>query len=248
MAEVVIDGSKSSTIGAGAVPDNVVKASIEDEDTTTDLNKEGKETVNDEEASKETAETVKKTSDTTDDGNNFVVAGVDVASYAAEYEKSGKLSEDSYKALAEKGFSKELVDAYIRGLEGQAEEKGGLAKKEVDNILADVGGEDRYNKIMAWASVNLTQEEQDAYDKLVTMPDPAVARLAVQGLLNRYEREKGHPPSLIQGGKAPDVPAGFKNRSEMIAAMSDKRYGSDPEYTREVEMKVRSSGIMRGRR
>lgn len=242
MAEVVLDGAKDSTLVQPSDPSNMARAPLDDDDTTTHL---GEEVNGDEGASKTTKETAEKAPDSSD---SFSVAGIDVTSFATEYEKDGKLSEDSYRALAEKGFSKELVDAYIRGLEGSASEKGELAQKEVDAILEEVGGEERYNKIMAWASAHLSKQEQEAYDKLVMSPDPGVARLAVQGMLNRYEKEKGHTPTLVTGGRASDAPIGFKNRSEMIAAMSDKRYGSDPEYTREVERKVRSSGIMRNRR
>ena len=141
------------------------------------------------------------------------------------------------------------MDAYIRGLDNAAGDRGELAQKDVDAILAEAGGEERYNKIMAWAAEKLSMEEQDAYDDVVTSSNPAVARLAVQGLIARYEKEKGHEPRLVMGRSSPaSIAPGFKDRSSMIAAMNDKRYGTDPEYTRDVERKVIASGLMRGRR
>ena len=102
---------------------------------------------------------------------------------------------------------------------------------------------------MAWAADKLSDEERDAYDKAVSGKDPTVARLVVQGLMSRYEREHGSEPTLVMGTKAPAPEAlgGYKDRSSMIKAMNDPRYGTDPDYTREVERKVIASGLMRGR-
>lgn len=181
----------------------------------------------------------------------FIVGGHDMGKFAQEYEKDGKLSDASYKELADAGFSRELVDAYIDGVQRSAEVSGGeLAGKEVDAILQEVGGQEEYDKVMQWAVTHLTEEEQEAYDRAVTNPDPAVARFVVQGLFSRYEREHGRAPSLVTGTRVSASEAaraqGFSDRSAMIKAMSDKRYGVDPEYTRRVEQQVLSSGLMKG--
>lgn len=180
----------------------------------------------------------------------FIVGDFDMTALAEEFSKDGKLSEESYKELEENGFSRDLVDAYIRGVQQTAEDTGRLAKEHVDSILAEVGGVEKYDAMMAWAATKLSKEEQAAYDKAVDGKDPVVARLVVQGLMSRYEAEYGKPPTLVTGSKASKAEpiGGFSNRSEMIAAMADARYGNDPEYTREVESKVIRSGLMRGGR
>ena len=184
--------------------------------------------------------------------DSFVIGDCDVTELAAEYERDGVLSEESYKELADNGFPKEVVDAYIRGVKASTQEQTELAQKEVDAILQEAGGLERYEKVMAWASDKLSSEEQEAYNKAVTSSDPTVARLVVQGLMSRYEKEYGSNPSLLSGdGGIAGTPItnAFSNRSDMVQAMSDPRYGKDPDYTREIEGKILRSGLMRtGRR
>lgn len=184
--------------------------------------------------------------------DSFVIGDCDVTELAAEYERDGVLSEESYKELADNGFPKEVVDAYIRGVKASTQEQTELAQKEVDAILQEAGGLERYEKVMAWASDKLSPEEQEAYNKAVTSSDPTVARLVVQGLMSRYEKEYGSNPSLLSGdGGIAGTPItnAFSNRSDMVQAMSDPRYGKDPDYTREIEGKILRSGLMRtGRR
>ena len=191
-----------------------------------------------------------------DDGDGFYVGDFDMTALAEEFQKDGKLSEESYKELEENGFSRELVDTYIRGVQSAATEAGELAKEHVDAIIAEVGGLEKFEAVMKWADGKLSQEEKDAYNKAATGSDPVVARLVVQGLVSRYEREYGHTPTLMKGGKTSMVDGtasgseGFPDRSSMIQAMRDPRYGNDPEYTRSVESRVLRSGLMRsgGRR
>ena len=191
-----------------------------------------------------------------DDGDGFYVGDFDMTALAEEFQKDGKLSEESYKELEENGFSRELVDTYIRGVQSAATEAGELAKEHVDTIIAEVGGLEKFEAVMKWADGKLSQEEKDAYNKAATGSDPVVARLVVQGLVSRYEREYGHTPTLMKGGKTSVVDGaasgseGFPDRSSMIQAMRDPRYGNDPEYTRSVESRVLRSGLMRsgGRR
>ena len=66
-------------------------------------------------------------SGTDDDGDGFYVGDFDMTALAEEFQKDGKLSEESYKELEESGFSRELVDTYIRGIQSAATEAGELA-------------------------------------------------------------------------------------------------------------------------
>ena len=187
-----------------------------------------------------------------DDPDGFYVGDFDMTALAEEFEKDGKLSEESYKELEENGFSRELVDTYIRGVQAAADEAGALAKEHVDAIIAEVGGLEKFEAVMKWADGKLSQEEKDAYNKAATGKDPVVARLVVQGLVSRYEREYGHAPTLLKGGRTSTSSSpsteGFPDRTSMIKAMKDPRYGNDPEYTRSVESRVLRSGLMRSGR
>jgi hypothetical protein len=169
---------------------------------------------------------------------------------SAEYMETGGLSEGSYEALKEAGYPREVVDAYIRGVQAQSSE---LAEKDVNEVLSVAGGREKYGQIMEWAGKNLSQEEQDAYNKAVRMGNKDVAKLATQGIVSRYEAEFGRTPKLVRGGGGGNGNAstggntssgGFSSRSDMVTAMSDKRYGRDPDYTAAVEAMVRNSKLM----
>lgn len=246
-AETPTEGSPSTTT-ASTVNNNATQSAA----------MPGTEQPTDKATSKSESETQnpdgKDVSQTEEDNasDSFVIGDCDVTELAAEYERDGVLSEESYKELADNGFPKEVVDAYIRGVKASTQEQTELAQKEVDAILQEAGGLERYEKVMAWASDKLSPEEQEAYNKAVTSSDPTVARLVVQGLMSRYEKEYGSNPSLLSGdGGIAGTPItnAFSNRSDMVQAMSDPRYGKDPDYTREIEGKILRSGLMRtGRR
>ena len=179
------------------------------------------------------------------------VAGLDLSELSKEYAQDGRLSDESYRELEEAGFPRAVVDAYIRGVtQGQTEAKA-LADRDIADVLGVAGGEEGYGKLMAWATTAFSDEEKDAYNRAVNMGDKHIARLAVQGLVARYEAEYGHEPELVNGGSGRTVgdteKDGFKSRADMVAAMSDKRYGRDPDYTREVEKKVAGSKLMNAR-
>ena len=151
--------------------------------------------------------------------------------------------------MAENGFPKEIVDAYIRGVKAQEEEGTKTATADVQEVFAIAGGEEQYSKLVQWASTKLSPDEQEAYNKAVSSGDKYYAKLAVGRLVAEYEKEYGKDPALINGeATKAETPAGYKNRSEMAEAMNDKRYGKDEQYTREVEQKVLSSGLMKSRR
>lgn len=199
----------------------------------------------------ENKDTPTETAPTTDSNVEAIleIAGLDMTLLAQEYETKGNLSDESYKELAENGFPKEIVDAYIRGVKAQTEEGTKAATADVQEVLAIAGGEEQYNKLVQWASAKLSPGEQDAYNKAVSSGDKYYAKLAVGRLVAEYEKEYGKDPALINGeATKAETPTGYKNRSEMAEAMNDKRYGKDEQYTREVEQKVLSSGLMKSRR
>lgn len=175
------------------------------------------------------------------------IAGLDMSELAAEYTRDGKLSDESYKELEENGFPKAIVDAYIRGIEAQNTTVKEFADAEVKELQALAGDAGTYGKMMTWAGEVFSEEEKEAYNQAVLGGNKHTAAFAIRGLVARYEQEYGHEPQLIGGGAASTQAGGFKNKSEMVDAMSDRRYGRDAEYTKEVEGKVLRSGLMRRR-
>lgn len=160
-------------------------------------------------------------------------AGVDFGKYSGEYNKDGKLSDDSYKELAEKGYDRQLVDDYIAGQQARVD-------KQTKEVSAVVGGEENLSKVLEWAGEHLPQEEIDFYNKSVN-EGTAAAKMALQAVYTKYSDANGEAPNLISGGSPGSANSVFKSPFEMQKAMDDPRYWSDPDYQAEVEAKAKRS-------
>ncbi|QXV74658.1 capsid assembly protein [Rhizobium phage RHEph21] len=178
-----------------------------------------------------------KSDATVDEARDTVNAlGLDFDALGTEFAESGELSDASYKALADKGLGREIVDAYIEGQQAKAD----LFRAEV---LLSVGGEQSYEDISAWAASNLTNAELQAYNAQVEGGNLTAAKMAVQGLKARFEAENGNEPSLLNGVTGGDSTEVFRSTAELTAAMRDPRYKKDPAYRADVERKLSKSSL-----
>lgn len=171
-------------------------------------------------------------------------AGLDIADFTKEFDENGQLSEESYRKLAEAGFGKELVDHTIGSLVGANEAEVYLAESQIKDVKATVGGDEGYSKLMQWAKTNLSEAEQNRYDKIMGSGDLDLIKMTVTGLKARYDATFGIDPQLVGGrGKGSPGKDVFRSTQEVVEAMRDKRYGRDPAYTKEVEEKVARSDV-----
>lgn len=184
-----------------------------------------------EEAAKATAEEATKA---------LEVAGLDMTKYVDEFSRTGQLSEESYKELAEKGFSKEVVDTFAQGQ--MASKK--LMEDQVDALMNEVGGAEQFAKIQEWAINNLSEEEITAYNDAIDTGKPHIARMALNNLKAAYEGVVGKAPNLVAGkAKAPSQDV-FRSNAEVVEAMRDPRYHNDPAYIEEVAKKIARSNVL----
>ena len=178
--------------------------------------------------------------DAPQDGNapkEITVAGLPAQKYFDEYAANGALSEDSYKELADKGIPREIVDAYIDGRKAVEAHNAGLTEETVRTLMNEVGGEQPFRRMAAWAHQNYSEQDKADYQAAIDSGSPALARLALATLKAKYEAAYGAAPSLVDGAPAPSSPA-YRSKSEMVQAMRDPRYKTDPAYRAEVERKV----------
>lgn len=174
-----------------------------------------------------------------------------VSAFSAELQQEGKLSDTSYAELAQLGYSKEVVDAYVEGVMAPTKTQAAVkAAQDAANvraeILSEIGGQEVLNDMIRFAKTNLSPAEQTAYNDAVFSGDAARVKLAVQGLHSRYSREIGTPPSISLGGRGSmDVGgfAPFANNEAVVKAMSDPRYNSDSAYRAEVANRLAVSDI-----
>lgn len=163
--------------------------------------------------------------------------GLDFTKFEREYIANGDLSESSYKELEKAGITKKHVEAYLRGNEA-------LMQQTITEITDMAGGMEGYRSVVQWAADNLPEEEIAAYNEAMNSGNKPLIKMAVSGLVSRYRASEGSEPELVKG-RAPaansGAGAGFASKEEMIAAMSDPRYGKDSAYTRVVERKTGAS-------
>ena len=160
---------------------------------------------------------------------------LDFSAFQQEYNETGSLSEDAYKALQEAGIEPQMVDTWIQGQEA-------IADQQIDSIYNMVGGEDAYNGMLEWAGNNLQPWEMDAFNNQIENLD-ANSMFAVQGLMARMQNEEGSPPMLYQGEPSQYSAPRYDSLSQLTSAMSDPRYASDPAFRREVTERLKYSEL-----
>jgi hypothetical protein len=159
-------------------------------------------------------------------------AGLDWNALNGEWAEKGELSPESYAKLEKGGIPKSMVDQFING-------QVAVARLTRAEVTGSVGGEEKYAELMEFAKVNLSAEEQEAYNKIANSGDIAAIKIAAKGLLSRFEQENGREPNLINGGKG--EPAGYRSLDELKKDMADPKYANDPTFRAEVERKLRAS-------
>jgi hypothetical protein len=176
-------------------------------------------------------------------GGKLDEAGIDFQDMNVRWQQSGTLESGDYDQLAEAGFSRDMVDAYLSGLQYKAAQDTALSVKEVASIKESLGGEAEYNKMIQWAGDNLAPEEIEGFNQIINSQPMAAVKMAVTGLHARYTAVEGREPKLI-GGRAPKGNTDkFESTAQLVEAMSDPRYSKDPAYQRKVQEKLGRSSI-----
>jgi hypothetical protein len=162
---------------------------------------------------------------------------IDMNKFYDEFAKSGQLSIESYKELADAGFDKGLVDSYI---EGQA------ARVEIftNNVYDAAGGQEQYDRMVDWGAKNLNTIQKQMFNDAVNSGNLESAKGVIDALKARFTRAEG---TFKRGGIRPEGTGdshsgeGFNSVQEMTTAMRDPRYRSDPAYVDMVKRKMKVS-------
>lgn len=170
--------------------------------------------------------------------------GIDPQDITQRFTDTGEISEDDYSKLGEAGFSKQVVDTYLDGLRGVGEGDE-IPTQQIQNIKDSVGGDQAYEQMADWCQQNLSEQEIKAFDKITETADAPVIQLAVEGLYSRYQNAMGVEPDLVTGRPAASGPNPYRSTAEVVAAMSDKRYGKDVSYTEDVQNRLAGSDVFK---
>lgn len=165
---------------------------------------------------------------------------------SAEYAENGKLSEEIMAKFSEMS-SQDLVQAYIEmqanAPQYEAAEPVELSDNEVNVIKNSVGGEAEYDKVIDWASSNLSEAQINAYDDIISTGNAAAIQMMVDGLKALYDSNNGFEGQMLSG-KAPNSSRDvFRSQQEVVAAIADPRYDRDPAYRNDVLEKLERSDV-----
>ena len=176
-------------------------------------------------------------------GSRLDEAGVDYQGMNTKWQETGKLEDDDYKALEGAGFSKDMVEAYLDGVQYRAEQDSQLAAKEVAAIKNEFGGEQVYTEMIQWAAANLDKGEVDAFNSMLKTSNPHQIRIAVAGIQAAYMNNAPREPKLVGGRASRAAATKFESTAQVVAAMNDPKYKEDPAYRKQVEEKLSRSKV-----
>lgn len=159
-----------------------------------------------------------------------------------EYSESGQLSAETLEAFSSMS-SQELVQAYFEMQAQQPSQSGReLSNQEVNQLQNSVGGQEAYSQLTSWAAENFSEGEIEAFDSLIESGNTNAIQLALQALYYRYTDAMGVEGNMLSGKPARSQDT-FRSQQELISAMSDPRYDSDPAYRQDVINKLERSDI-----
>ena len=163
-------------------------------------------------------------------------AGLDMGALTSEYDANEGLTAESYAALAAAGIPEGTVNQYIEGQKA-------LVAQAQNEAYSLTDGKEGYEAMSGWAKANLSEAELSNYNTQVNSPNSKIREQAIRGLHSQFASDSGEGKPLVHGGSATGTTGGFGSRAQMVAAMQDSKYMSDPAYRAEVESKVANSSF-----
>ena len=167
-----------------------------------------------------------------------------ISNASQEYAETGQISDEMFEQFGEMS-SQDLVEAYMNIQAGAPEAVADeLSESEVNSIKNSVGGEQAYDNVMQWAGENLDPDQVDAFDNIITTGNSIAIQMMVNGLKAQYDSSNGYEGRMLSGKSAnassSDV---FRSQAELVSAMSDSRYESDPAYRNDLLEKLDRSDL-----
>lgn len=169
------------------------------------------------------------------------VSAETTARATAELTDGGELTAETYAELLKAGYSKEIVDNYVRGT--RADEAA--AAQTVTEMKGITGGDDQYAAMVGWMQGTLTPAEIAGYNTSMNSRNNAVIELAVRGMYAKYATVNGHDPKLL-GGRTGGSSVGdaYESAAQLTKDQRNPLYKSDEAFRRRVEEKLGRSNIL----
>ncbi len=161
-------------------------------------------------------------------------------------ENNGTLSDEMYDQLGKAGLSKDLVNAYLKGVRAEtniqdAPEVSTLSESDINSVKSIAGGDDGYEALMSWATDNLSDEDAKNFDEVIETGNKAAVTFAVKALMGQYEDANGRDARLVTG-KASRTQT-YRSMAEVVRDMNNPLYESDESYRDDVRRKLELSQL-----
>ena len=161
------------------------------------------------------------------------------------FDNGNKLSPETLAKFASLS-SQDLIKAYMEVQATQPQQAAPPAEittAQINQIKNSAGGEKAYANIVNWAKTNLPQDQVQAFDEVVNTGSVQAIQLAVSGLKAEYDNANGVEGRMVTGKTAPNNGDVFRSQAELVRAMNDSRYDSDPAYRQDVIEKLDRSDL-----
>ena len=163
------------------------------------------------------------------------------------YDNGNKLSPETLAKFSTLS-SQDLIKAYMEvqsnpEFQQQAAPPAEITTSQINQIKNSAGGEKAYANIVNWAKTNLPQDQINAFDEVVNTGSVQAIQLAVSGLKAQYDDANGVEGRMVTGKTAPNNGEVFRSQAELVRAMNDSRYDSDPAYRQDVIEKLDRSDL-----
>jgi len=159
--------------------------------------------------------------------------------------QNGELSPEIQAAL-ERMTASEIAAEYIQyreQIEANQQPAEDISEQDVAELRGIAGGDESYQEMIAWASENLSPEDQQRYDNVIASGNYDAISFAVQALSSKYTEAMGVEGQLFKGKPAGNTRDVFRSQAEVVQAMSDPRYDRDPAYRQDVYAKLERSEL-----
>ena len=163
-----------------------------------------------------------------------------------EYFDNGNKLSDETLAKFSSLSSQDLIKAYMEVQATQPQQAAPPAEistAEINQIKNSAGGEKAYANIVNWAKTNLPENQIQAFDEVVNSGSVQAIQLAVSGLKAEYDNANGVEGRMVTGKAPKNTGDVFRSQAELVSAMSDRRYDSDPAYRQDVIEKLERSDL-----
>ena len=150
---------------------------------------------------------------------------------------NGTLTDETFAAFEKAGIPRETVESFIEG-------QRALSERATARVFEMAGGQEQFAAMTEWAKTGLTSDQIQAFNSAMKSGNQGQVELATRGLVAAYEAANGRSASLVRDGDPPQSGVKpFLSTEQMVQAMSDSRYHTDPAYVKMVEDRVAVSNF-----